>query len=123
MKTILIVDDERDLTEALKVLLEDEGYRVFIAGDGKACLSSLYEVKPNLVLLDVMIPYIDGYEVLKIMKSQPIYSSIPVVLMSASRPKFRQAEYKWNAFITKPFHLEFLLENIHNLIGSKKAAA
>lgn len=121
MKSILIIDDEPDLTEALTALLEDEGFQVFVAGDGKSGLKSLYESKPNLVLLDVMMPYLDGYEVLKTIRSRPEYSSIPVILMSVSKPRPNQDDHPWQAFIAKPFDLETLLHTIKALAEAKAA--
>jgi two-component system, OmpR family, alkaline phosphatase synthesis response regulator PhoP len=121
LKTILVVDDETDLLDGLKYLLEEEGYHVLLARDGKECLNVLSKYKPDLVLLDVMMPRPNGYEILQIMKNAPETKHIPVVLMSVSRPPEDQSATQWQAFVTKPFIIETLLNTITKSIAKKAA--
>jgi CheY-like chemotaxis protein len=115
MTRILVVDDELDIAEAVRAVLEAEGYKVEIAADGSQCLRMLREQKPDLLLLDVMMPVIDGFGVLDEMKSQSL--QIPVVMMSAIRPEGRLATYEVQAFLKKPFQLETLLEAVAGALG------
>lgn len=123
MNTILIVDDEEDLTEVLKELLEEDGYQIFTVQNGIACLEFLKSTRPSLILLDVMLPYLTGYEVLKSIRNDPECNSIPVVMMSASPPKGSQADYHWQEFIRKPFNLECLLKTVANYAKAEKEVA
>jgi CheY-like chemotaxis protein len=121
MKTILIVDDEFGIVEALASLLEDEGYRVVTAANGEDGLARLRKEQPNLVLIDLMMPIIDGQEMLRIMRSTPTHASIPVIVMSAA-PKSTavlksEKAREISAFLRKPFDLQTLLDTIAPLIG------
>jgi CheY-like chemotaxis protein len=107
--TVLVVDDEFDILEALKGILELEGYRVRGAPNGALALRAMQESPPDLVLADLMMPVMDGLELLKAARSDPRLAQVPVVLMSALRPKVPQSEYGWRAFLQKPFDLDALL--------------
>ena len=109
MTTVLVVDDEFDILEALKGILELEGYRVLAAQNGAQALRAMQEASPDLVLADLMMPVMDGLELLKAARADPRLAKVPVVLMSALRPKVAQSEYGWRAFLQKPFDLDALL--------------
>lgn len=115
MTRILVVDDELDIAEAVRAVLEAEGYKVEIAADGRQCLQLLREQRPDLLLLDVMMPVIDGFGVLDEMKNEGL--RVPVVMMSAIRPEGRLAEYEVQAFLKKPFQLETLLDAVAGALG------
>ena len=121
MKTILIVDDEFGIVEALASLLEDEGYRVVTAANGEDGLARLDKEQPNLVLIDLMMPIIDGQEMLRIIRSTPAHESTPVIVMSAA-PKSAavlksERAHEISAFLRKPFDLQTLLDTLVPLIG------
>lgn len=116
MTRILVVDDELDIAEAVRAVLEAEGYQVDTASDGSQCLQELRRQRPDLLLLDVMMPVVDGFGVLEEMRSEDI--QVPVVVMSAIRPDSRLAEYEIKAFLKKPFHLETLLETVDRALSS-----
>jgi CheY-like chemotaxis protein len=121
MKTILIVDDEFGIVEALASLLEDEGYRVVTAANGEDGMARLENEQPNLVLIDLMMPVVDGQEMLRIMRSTSAYESIPVIVMSAA-PKSgavlkSEKAHEISAFLRKPFDLQTLLDTLVPLIG------
>src|SRR5690242_13837415 len=84
MKTILVVDDEYAMVEALSALLADEGYRVVAAANGEEALARLADSSPDLVLLDVMMPRLDGREVLRTMRAEPAFARVAVIMMSAA---------------------------------------
>ena len=80
---ILLVDDDADFTEATKLLLESRYYEVTVANDGKEGLKKAHTEEPNLIILDVMMPEMDGYEVCAKLKSDPKYRHIPILLLTA----------------------------------------
>jgi DNA-binding response OmpR family regulator len=116
-KTILVVDDEMEFCHAIKAILEDEGYRVITAGSGTEVLATLSEKKPDLLLMDVMMPRISGYDVLSTMRKQGS-QYIPVVLMSCAHPRVKQSVFQWDAFLKKPFNMDDLLERVRKQLGT-----
>ncbi len=117
MKTILVVDDEFDLTSTLRAILEGEGYGVETCANGREALEHLKRHKPDLLLMDVMMPILSGLEVLKTMKQTPGLDQIPVVLMCSIAPGVKRDDYPWRAFLRKPFSLEALMKTLEQLIG------
>jgi CheY-like chemotaxis protein len=117
MKTVLVVDDEFDLTGTLRSILEGEGYSTQICANGKEALTSLEDCKPDLVLMDVMMPVLSGFEVLRSMRSVPALEGVPVILMSAVPPSVNRDDYGWQAFLRKPFTLDALVKTVETLIG------
>jgi two-component system OmpR family response regulator len=115
MTQILVVDDELDIAEAVRAVLEAEGYEVETAADGAQCLETLRHRRPDLVLLDVMMPGVDGFGVLERMRQDDV--GVPVVMMSAIRPDNRLADYDIKAFLKKPFHLETLLDTVETALN------
>ena len=122
MTTILVVEDEISIAELLQFLLERAGYRVAIAGDGREALRLLDEVRPDLVLSDVMMPYIDGRELARTMQTDVEYRSIPVVLMSAA-PQNIVRSVPHAAFIPKPFEYREILEVVARVLEGRNGAA
>jgi CheY-like chemotaxis protein len=117
MKTILVADDEFDMTSTLRAILEGEGYRVETCIDGRAALEQVRASRPDLVLMDVMMPLISGFEVLHAMRQTPGLDAVPVVLMSSIPPGVRREDYRWQAFLRKPFGLDVLTKTVEKLIG------
>jgi len=118
MKTILVVDDEVVLVEILSAVLEDAGYRVRGASNGREGLKALAEEHPDLVLCDVMMPVLDGREVCRAMSADPQYRRIPLVMMSAAPQAMAAAECRYAALVAKPFDLDTLLSLVGQLIGA-----
>lgn len=108
---ILVVDDELDILYAVRGILEDEGYEVTACGSGREALSALSGDRPSLILLDVMMPYMSGYEVLESLRAMPGMADVPVVMMSAVEPREAKGG-GWKAFLRKPFHLDKLLTTV-----------
>jgi CheY-like chemotaxis protein len=117
MKTVLVVDGEFDLTGTLRSILESEGYRTRVCANGKEALTSLEDSKPDLVLMDVMMPVLSGFEVLRSMRNVPALEGVPVILMSAVPPSVNHEDYRWQAFLRKPFTLDTLVKTVETLIG------
>jgi DNA-binding response OmpR family regulator len=117
MTTVLVVDDEFDILEALRDILELEGYRALGFPNGALALRAMQERPPDLVIADLMMPVMDGLELLKASRADPRLASVPVVLMSALKPRVSQTEYGWRAFLQKPFNLEALLALVREQVG------
>jgi CheY-like chemotaxis protein len=116
MGPILIVDDEFGIVEVIRDFLQDEGYRTAIALNGRQALDLMAVERPALVLLDYMMPVMNGGEVLKVMKRTSALRDIPVVLMSASPPRLWQG-LPASLFLLKPFGLVELIEAVRGAIG------
>lgn len=120
MKKILIVEDETSLAEALKMRFEANGYEVDIAGDGQEALKKVRDNPPNLILLDIMLPKIDGYKVCRILKFDEKHKSIPIVMLTAKvqdRDRELGFEVGADAYIVKPFDSHHLTQTVKDLIG------
>ena len=112
-KKILIVDDEPDFVGLLKVRLERNGYEVMEAGDGEEGLKKCEEGKPDLVLLDIMMPKKDGYTMLRDLKANNVLKAIPVIAVTAKPGVKELLEVEGvSDFIVKPFEDEDLLVRI-----------
>jgi CheY-like chemotaxis protein len=124
MKTILIVDDEFGIVDILSEVLEDEGYRVVTAANGKQGLEQVAEVRPDLVILDVMMPVLDGLEVLRRLRSDAASRDLEVIVMSAAPPPRGQEKLLSNVsgFLRKPFDLRDLLKMVRLLLDSEQQA-
>jgi len=118
-KTILIVEDEADLAMMLKMRLEANNYRAIIAVDGQQGLEMARKDKPDLIILDIMLPKLDGFKVCRILKFDQKYKNIPVVILTArtqEADKKMGKEVMADAYLGKPFEPEVLLSKIKELI-------
>jgi len=106
-RKILVVDDERHIVRLVQVNLERAGYQVIAAFDGKEALKKIGSEKPDLVVLDVMMPYMDGFQVLKQMKAEAATKDIPVIMLTAKAQDadvFRGWASGVDMYLTKPFN-------------------
>jgi CheY-like chemotaxis protein len=116
MTRLLVVDDETAIADALQDILSMEGYEVVTALNGHEALRLLSELKPELVLTDLMMPVMDGRELLRRMQADPKLRDIPVVVMSAGR--ITDAERRTaRAILAKPFALDALLRTVAQVAG------
>lgn len=109
---ILVVDDEPDVTRMLEFRLEKEGFDVTSCGDGRTAIDLAQELKPDLVILDIMMPMIDGIEVLRQIRAHRITSRIPVIMLTAKTTgvTIEEARQLWvNDYLIKPFDPEKLV--------------
>ena len=116
----MVVDDHPDLVEIVRMILESKGFNVRCAYSGQQVFADLEEQKPDLILLDVMMPEMDGLEVLTRLKEDPSTESIPVILLTAKMQTEDIFEgYKMGAdyYITKPFTPTQVLEGINLMLG------
>lgn len=112
MKTILVVDDEFSIVDAVCEILAWEGYKAVGAENGVAGLAALGREKPDLVLLDFMMPLMDGVQMLRAMRQHPEYRTIPVVMVTAAPQGLPRGEKLWDALLPKPFEIEQLLKTV-----------
>jgi len=119
VKTVLLVDDEHAILDALSGTLEDEGFRVVTASNGREALARLGEAVPDVALVDMMMPIMDGRELLREMQGDARWRGIPVVLMSAVPQSIleRDAPLLCADFFQKPFDLWKLLDRLRELSG------
>lgn len=115
---ILIVDDEGDFVELVKFRLSNLGCEFLVAGDGVHALSQARQFKPDLILLDILLPDLDGLSVCEILKRQPATKKIPVIFMSALTGDVtkRTAAMQAEDFFTKPLDLNRLEKRIVELL-------
>jgi CheY-like chemotaxis protein len=123
MKTVLVVDDELDIAEAVKSILEDEGYQVVICANGREALQRLDSVRPDLAIIDIMMPVMNGYETIKALRRHPEHGRLPVLIMSAIDPSVKPPEFDSLGFLKKPFSLKELLERVQHLAPVKPRGA
>ena len=119
MKTILLADDEANLRLLVRTTLEDPDYQILESGNGKAALELARREKPDLILLDWMMPGMTGIEVLKALKEDPATKSIPVVMLTAKGQKKDQEQATslgTRFYLAKPFSPLELLEKVKEVL-------
>lgn len=122
-KKLLIVDDEKDMVFAVKLQLEANGFDVITAHDGQAALEIARKEKPDLLILDLMLPKIDGYKVCRMLKFDEKYKHIPIIMFTARIQKSDEKlgyEVGADAYVTKPFELPVLLSKIRELLKEEE---
>ncbi len=113
MPTILVVDDEYGVGEVIEAILADEGHRVVTAVNGRQGLQRLSEAQPDLVLLDVVMPIMDGPAMLAAMRADPALAGVPVVMMSSlDEASVRERTQGFAAFLRKPFRSAAIIEAV-----------
>lgn len=118
-KRILIVDDEEDILNVLKFRLEANNYEVLTASDGHEGLNKARTERPDLLILDLMLPKLDGYKVCRMLKFDESYKAIPIIMFTAKAQQKDEElgkEMGADAYIAKPFEPEILLEKIRVLL-------
>ncbi len=116
---VLVVDDEVNITQILEFSIGSEGYEVLTASNGEEAIDKARREQPDLIILDIMMPKIDGYEACRILKANPITKNIPVVLLTAKgRDIDKRLGYEVGAsdYIIKPFSPNKLIGRIHELL-------
>lgn len=119
-KKILVVDDEADLVETLRYPLEMEGYKVLVSYNGEDGLNKARSERPDLIILDLMLPKLDGYKVCRLLKFDERYKHIPILMLTAKtqeKDKMLGIETGANEYITKPFEIDELINKIKIYVG------
>jgi len=120
MKKILIADDRSEVVELVKVTLEGEGYQTIDASDGREALEKIGKEKPDLILLDIIMPRMDGFEVLSKVKKDPKTKDIPVIMLTAKGQKIDKEKggiLGAQDYIIKPFSPSRLLRKIEEILA------
>lgn len=116
MKTIFIIDDEYSIVESLTDLLIDEGYRVASAANGREALTAITAHPPDLVLTDLMMPAMDGQQLIAALRGSPALQQIPVIVMSAASAPRGLGDWTGVPVFRKPFEIDALLAAISRLL-------
>ena len=117
-KKVLIVDDEKDIVETIKFVLEAQGYECFCAYDGEEGLKKAKDKIPDLMVLDVMMPNINGFKISRLLKFDAKYKNIPIIMLTArsqKEDKIIGEETGADIYMTKPFEIEELVSNVKQL--------
>lgn len=121
-RRILVVDDDEETVELIKMILETKDYELIPAYDGEEALAKAHAEKPDLIILDVLLPKVNGFRVCRILKGEPEYKSIPILILTGvTEESMRNDEY-WEKrsgaddYITKPFEIRDLLERVDRLL-------
>ncbi len=125
-RKILIVDDEQEIRQFLNLVLKDRGYDVLTAAGGQEGLSLARSEKPDLVLLDIMMPEVDGWTVLRLLKEDGETAGIPVAVLSArteARDRTQALGEGAVDYITKPFSLHDLLGRVEGILPLERPLA
>ena len=120
IKNVLIVDDEPNILLSLEFLMKKNGFNVFIGRNGKEALATMEDEPIDLVILDIMMPEVDGLEVCRRIRKDPSTAGIKVIFLSAKiKNEEIQAGYNAGAdlYITKPFSTRKIVEEVKNLLG------
>lgn len=118
-KRILLIEDDADMVEAVKLRLEANNYEVLISRDGPEGLKKARSENPDLIILDIMLPKMDGFNVCRMLKFDEKYKNIIIIILSAKVQKSdieRGKEVGADAYVTKPFKSEELLAKINELL-------
>ena len=124
-KTILVVDDEDDILNFLELVLQEKGYEVLTANGGQEALTRAQMAKPDLVLLDIMMPQMDGWEVLKLLRVDDDTAKVPVAMLSArtdAQDRVQGLQEGAVDYIFKPFSLQDLLNKIESILGQPETS-
>jgi CheY-like chemotaxis protein len=118
VQTILVVDDELGAIEVVTTALEDEGFRVLSAANGRHGLERLSEGQVDLVVADFMMPLLDGAALGREMKASTSFRHIPIIMMSAVGESLVRARFDgYSAFLRKPFRISALIDTVRRVLG------
>ncbi len=124
MKTVLVVDDEKDIIQLIRYNLEREGFKVEAASDGNEALKRAIEAKPDLILLDIMLPGKDGYDVIKALNQSEKTAGIPVIFLTAKSAEFDEVlglELGADDYVVKPISPRKLISRIRAVLRRYEA--
>ncbi len=119
-KRVLIVDDEPNIVTSLEFLIQRSGYEVRIARNGEEALAQVSAFQPDLILLDVMMPLLSGYEVCQKIRENSAWQHVQIIMLTAKGREVEAAKglaLGANAYVTKPFSTKDLVAKVHELLG------
>jgi len=121
MAKIMVVDDDPEISSLIQYTLESIGHNLKVCDNGRDVIDSLKEFKPDLLILDVMLPGVDGYSLAAKITEEAEFSEMPIIVLSALEPS-RSMFAKFNqvsAFLTKPFNTDDLIDAVKNALSNK----
>jgi CheY-like chemotaxis protein len=119
-RTILVVDDDIDMQQTIRNILEDEGYAVVVAEDGLAALEKLDGITPSVILLDITMPRMNGYQFAEAVAQRGLRPGIPIMVLTADgRAPEKAAQIGAEGYLTKPFALLELVAAVERLLASR----
>ncbi len=119
-KKVLIVDDEPNIVLSLEFLMEEAGYEVRSVADGQQALDAVREEVPDLILLDIMLPKLDGYEICREIRANPQAKDVRVIMLTAKGREVDQEKglaFGADEYITKPFSTREVVEKVRHILG------
>jgi two-component system alkaline phosphatase synthesis response regulator PhoP/two-component system response regulator VicR len=124
-RRVLAVDDEQAIVRLIEVSMSRHGYDVITASDGRQALEKAAAERPDIILMDVMMPYVDGFEAIRLLKASESTRDIPVVLLTAKRhdaDMLQAIEAGARSYLTKPFAPTELVALVNKILGDAPAA-
>jgi twitching motility two-component system response regulator PilG len=122
---ILVIDDSNTVRQSAEMFLKQGGHEVFLAEDGFDALAKLSDNKPDLIFCDILMPRLDGYQTCAIIKRNPNFVDIPIVMLSSKDGVFDKARGRMvgaQQYLTKPFVKDALLQSVQHFAGGKQEA-
>lgn len=126
MARILVVDDQEDILQTTALILRKDGHDVVTASDGIAALETARSAGPDLILLDIEMPGMDGWETLRLLRLDPATHDVPVAMFTILfdlREKVRALKYGAQEYVTKPFEMEDLLRRVRRVLEAPQGGA
>lgn len=123
---IAYVDDDVELTRLVSVALEDEGWEVLVENDGEAGLEMILAGQPDLIILDVMMPGLTGWEICKYVRSKPDWNNTPILMLTGIGERMNAMTaplYGADAFLDKPFDIDDVVETVRQLVAQAQIPA
>lgn len=118
---VLVVDDDEAIAQFVVTLLEDRGYRVHVAHNGRQAMEVLSHTRPRVLLLDLMLPIVNGWELARTMRATPALEDVPIIVMSAHSDGADEAlEVGAAGYLSKPFDLDELFSCVATYVGSRE---
>jgi len=119
---VLVVDDEPFIRHLVTEVFEEEGYGIDTAANGAEALEQACRQPPDLIVLDLMMPVMDGWEFLEAWRRQPLSRAVPIVVTSAAYARAGHQHLDVQAFLSKPFDIDQLLATVASLVGPSRSA-
>jgi DNA-binding response OmpR family regulator len=116
--TVMVVEDEAAISDMVAAALEDEGYRALTARDGRDALQQVQREPPDAIVLDLRLPNVDGWQVVRWCRAHPATTATPIIVVSAARDAVQDADIEPLVFVEKPFDLDVLLALVEDAVSS-----
>ena len=120
---VMVVEDEVEISDVVTTALADLGYRVLLAEDGGDALELVRHGPPDAIVLDLKLPHVDGWEVVRRCRANPETAAVPIIVMSAARDAVEDGDIRPLVFVEKPFDLDVLLVLVEDAVSSAARSA